>query len=259
MDESLNCRPIVDAKQCRGGINAQQLHGSYSMPYPSTDMVFNLGEFRRWHLDLVALNALVRPRGRHRLVDYGIALLPEVILQTDAHCYSVGVGEDVDFERRLSDESRAKQWLFDPTPRSIRFMSRSENKISRAEFRPIGVWKRDTRMRFHAPRNALHVSHSITEPAGNNDGFDADCRTVRSVMKELGHESLQLIKLNVEGAEDQIIESMLQDGIRPTVIITTWEGHDAFRKAIRWTRRLRGAGWDFAGRKGWYFTYVRAG
>jgi FkbM family methyltransferase len=221
-------------------------------------MVFNLGELRRWHLDLVLLNALVRPRGRHRLVDYGIALLPEMILQTDANCYSVGVGEDVDFERRLSGESRAKQWLFDPTPRSIRFMSRSESKILRAEFRSVGVWKQDTRMRFHAPRSALHVSHSITESVGNDQGFDADCRTVRSLMKELGHESLQLIKLNVEGAEDQIIESMLQDGIRPNVIITTWEGHDAFRKAIRWTRRLREAGWDFAGRKGWYFTYVRA-
>jgi len=228
------------------------------MQYAPFTMAFSFREFWRWHFDLVALTALIRPRGGHRLVDYGIALLPETILQTDALCYSVGVGEDVDFERRLSGESRARQWLFDPTPRSIRFMGRSEGKISRAVFLPIGVWKQDTRMRFHAPRSALHVSHSITESVGNNDGFDAECRTVRSLMKELGHASLQLIKLNVEGAEDQIIESMLQDGIRPDAIITTWEGRDAFRKAIRWTHRLHEAGWDFAGRKGWYFTYVRA-
>ena len=220
-------------------------------------MAFSFREFKRWHLDSIGLALLLRPSRRYHLIDYGVAYVPDTVLQNDSVSYSVGVGEDINFERRLSKESRLRQWLFDPTPRAVRFMQQLDNKISRTTFLPFGVWKQDMRMRFHAPASALHVSHSITESAGNGGGFDADCRTIRSLMQELGHQSLRLLKLNVEGAEDQIIGSMLRDGIHPDVIITTWEGQGAFRKAVHWTHRLRELGWDFVGRKGWYFTYVR--
>jgi hypothetical protein len=76
-------------------------------------------------------------------------------------------------------------------------------------------------------------------------------------MKSLGHDRVDLLKMNIEGAEHEVLEAMLAARIFPRVIIVAWEGNDALLKAHRWTRRLRRDGYDFVGRVAWFFTYVR--
>lgn len=77
-------------------------------------------------------------------------------------------------------------------------------------------------------------------------------------MKQLGHEHIHLLKMNVEGVEDIILENALAAGIRPDIIVVTWEGNRALLKAIRWTFRLKSLGWHLLARKGWYFTYAKS-
>jgi FkbM family methyltransferase len=218
-----------------------------------------LFEFSRWHIEPHLLSALIRTSRSESLVDLGLALLPERFAVGLPICYSVGVGEDIDFERRLSDRCAAKQWLFDPTPRTAKFMSDPRNAVLGVTFVPIGIWKEDCVQTFHAPSNPNHVSHSIVVDAGSSSGgFTAECRTIRSVMQQYGHDHIDVLKLNVEGAEDFILQSVLDAGVRPSAILVTWEGHAPLAKAVRWTKHLRNHGWDFLGRKGWYFTYARA-
>lgn len=216
-------------------------------------------EFSRWHVEPLLLYGMVRPSRNEELLDLGLAMLPKRLVVGTPICYSVGVGEDVDFERRLSDRCAAKQWLFDPTPRTGKFMADPRNAVVGAKFVPIGIWKEDCVQTFHAPSNPDHVSHSIVVDAGSaSGGFTAECRTIRSVMRQYGHDHIDVLKLNVEGAEDAILQSVLDAGVRPSAILVTWEGHAPLAKAMRWTKHLRNHGWDFLGRKGWYFTYARA-
>lgn len=135
-------------------------------------------------------------------------------------CYAVGVGEDVDFERRLSDRGAAKQRPFDPTPRTGKFMADPRNTVAGATFVAIGVWKEDCVQTFHASSNLGHVSHSIVVDTGSaSGGFIAECRTIRSVMR---HDRIDVFKLNVEGAEDAILQSALNPGVRPSAILVTY-------------------------------------
>ena len=218
-----------------------------------------LSEISRWHVEPLLLHALVRPSRAEDLLDMGIALLPARTAVGSPICYSVGVGEDIDFERRLSGRCSARQWLFDPTPRAIRFMADPRNAVKDAQFVPVGIWKENCAMTFHAPAEAAHVSHSIVVDSGSaSKGFVAECRTIESVMRQNGHDRIDLLKLNVEGAEDAILQGVLDAGIRPTTILVTWEGKAALSKAVRWSKHLRNEGWDYLGRKGWYFTYARA-
>ena len=216
-------------------------------------------EFSRWHVEPLLLHGLVRPSRAEALLDLGLAMLPARFAVGSPICYSVGVGEDVDFERRLSERCAARQWLFDPTPRTAKFMADPRNAVAGATFVPIGIWKEDCVQTFHAPSNPDHVSHSIVVDAGSAaDGFQAECRTIGTVMRQFGHDHIDVLKLNVEGAEDAILQSVLDAGVRPGAILVTWEGHAPLAKAMRWTKHLRNQGWDFLGRKGWYFTYARA-
>lgn len=216
-----------------------------------------LRHWSRWHLEPVLL-ALVKPSISERLLDLGVAVIPEVLTGTSIISYTIGVGEDIDFERHLASLGQANQWLFDPTPRSIAFMGNAANRLPRTQFLPLGIWARDQKMWFNAPADDRHVSHSITEASSSDAGFEADCRSMKSIMKMLGHDRLDLVKMNIEGAEDVVLRSMLDAGIHPRCIICTWEGRGALRKAFSWTRLLRAKGWNLCGRKGWYFTYLRA-
>jgi hypothetical protein len=75
-------------------------------------------------------------------------------------------------------------------------------------------------------------------------------------MKELGHARIDVLKMNIEGAEYEVLKSMMADNIRPTVIALTFEGNAAFVDAIRWTAKLKKYGYQFAGLNRWAATFV---
>src|SRR3546814_13240808 len=83
---------------------------------------------------------------------------------------------------------------------------------------PVGLWSEDATLRFYAPRDPTHVSHSIVNLQETESYFEARCRSIASLMAELGHDRLDLLKVDVEGAEHEVIRSMLASGIRPTEI-----------------------------------------
>lgn len=222
-------------------------------------ILYKLKELIRWHIEPRIMSLFLRPNSKYKPIDLGLAIIPEELLSENAICYTVGVGEDIEFELALQSKYAVNQWLFDPTPRTIEFMNNQSMPMNRIHFMPFGIWKEDSKQFFQAPKIKTHVSHSINSSSKSNlFGFEAVCRSLPSIMKQLGHKHIHLLKMNVEGVEDIILENALAAGIRPDVIVVTWEGNRAFLKAIRWTLRLKSNGWRFLGRKGWYFTYAKS-
>jgi hypothetical protein len=102
-------------------------------------------------------------------------------------------------------------------------------------------------MRFYAPRNHRHVSHSILNLQKTERFFEADCKRIDTIMRELGHSTLSLLKLDIEGAEYAVIESMLNGEIRPRVLAVEFDeihtpkdggSHDRITKMIRRITRI---------------------
>jgi FkbM family methyltransferase len=203
-------------------------------------------EILRWHVQRPLLQVAARPHGQTERVAH--AEIPMV--EPGWLCYSGGVGEDIAIEQHLADRG-LRVWLFDPTPRAIAYMETVSDP--RLSFAPVGLWDSETTLRFAAPSNPAHVSHTVMR---DGPGFDAPCRTLPTIMRENGHERIDVLKLNIEGAEHVVLGHALAHGLRPTVIVLTWEGSGAFRKALRWTRRLNGLGYELVGRNGWWFTYM---
>jgi len=215
-------------------------------------------EVLRVHVERHFLGWFIRPdRSDVTTTEVAEALIPVDRIRADGICYCAGVGEDITLERFLSESICAQVWAFDPTPRSIKYMERSEHDTSRLHFEPIGLWKENTTLEFHAPENPEHVSHSVMEDLGGGDVFLAQCESIPSAMRRLGHSHLDLLKMNIEGAEHVVLGATLDAGVFPSVVMLTWEGNDAFWKAVSWTKRLRREGYRFVGRVGWYFTYVK--
>jgi FkbM family methyltransferase len=217
-----------------------------------------LKEFSRWHIEKHLLSFIFRPNARSvPAMQVADALLPVGWITPQWICYCAGVGEDIRFEQYLVADCGAQVWAFDPTPRAIRFMEAVPQKLSRLHLIPVGLWREDTNLRFYAPSNPAWVSHSVMEDLGGGTFFEAPCRSIPSLMRELGHDRIDLLKMNIEGAEHVVLGAAIDAGIRPRVITLTYEGDDALLKARVWTKRLRSEGYRCLGRVGWFVTYVR--
>lgn len=211
----------------------------------------------RSHVERRLLPLMLRHDGGGTTEAVGFVRWPVAIDPAKAVIYSIGVGEDIDVERRLVARGARSIWLFDPTPRAIRHMQEAGDAGGALHFAPVGAWNRDTTLTFHAPADPRFVSHSVIGPQGGSGSFEAQVRTIATLMRERGHERLDVLKMNVEGAEDAIIERAMADGIMPRAIICTWEGRWSLAKAVRWTARLRARGYRLVGRQDWYCTYLR--
>jgi FkbM family methyltransferase len=184
---------------------------------------------------------------------YGGYMVPGREIKEDQTCYSFGAGEDISFETELAAAFPVDVHIFDPTPRAITYVSGLINKLSavgagagqRLHFHPWGVWSSDQQMQFYAPKDPAHVSHSLVNMQHTTDYFVADCRRPKSIMNALGHKSVDLLKLNIEGAEYEVMRALFEDQIRPSIICINFdELHTQIDASAR--ERLRGLVKQFA-------------
>jgi FkbM family methyltransferase len=190
---------------------------------------------------------------------YGGWIVPTALLGTDWICYCGGVGEDISFDLGLIGQFGCEVYAFDPTPRAIAHVAATASDEPRFHLVPVGLWSEDTTLRFFAPRDPAHVSHSVVNLQRTEAYFEAPVRSLPSLMRELGHTQVDLLKIDIEGAEHRVVRSMLKAGIRPTVLCL--EIDQPVRPWTFWrtVRRIRGAGYDLVAVDSWNLTFLRSG
>jgi FkbM family methyltransferase len=203
----------------------------------------------------------LRPSSRLSLKSVGSAyggwIVPTALIRADWLCYCGGVGEDLTFDLGLIRRFGVTVYAFDPTPRAITYANSEARDEFRFRFLPVGLWSEDTTLRFFAPRDPAHVSHSALNLQKTTEFFEARCRSLASLMAELGHEGVDLVKLDIEGAEHVVIDSMLKAGIRPTVLCTEIDQPVGPLRFWRTIHRVRSAGYALVAISSWNFTFVR--
>ncbi|WP_158002444.1 FkbM family methyltransferase [Methyloterricola oryzae] len=140
-------------------------------------------------------------------------------LSSESIVYSVGVGEDISFDLDLIKSFQMKVHAFDPTPKSIEWI-KSQTLPDNFIHYPYGVADFDGVVQFNPPENEDHVSHTIlSRPGKSENGILVPVKCLRSIMSELGHTSIDLLKMDIEGAEYCVIEDMNRCAIRPKQIL----------------------------------------
>jgi FkbM family methyltransferase len=188
---------------------------------------------------------------------YGGWIVPTAAVRSTWTCYCAGVGEDITFDLGLIERFGCTVFAFDPTPRAVAHVAAVAGGEPRFRFLPVGLWSEDTTLRFFAPRNPAHVSHSVVNLQRTKDFFDAPCRSLASLMTELGHEEIGLLKLDIEGAEHEVVRSMLERGIRPTVVCMEIDQPVKPLAFWRTVRRMRRAGYALVAVDSWNLTFVQ--
>lgn len=127
--------------------------------------------------------------------------------------YSFGVGTDVSFDLALVERHGLVVNAFDPTPRSLQWL-RSQKLPERLRIHEVGLASFDGACHFHAPARLEHVS--FRKYARNQDQAESIALPVRrlsTLMAELGHEHLDILKMDIEGFEYEVIDDIVRSRI----------------------------------------------
>jgi FkbM family methyltransferase len=160
--------------------------------------------------------------------------------------YSFGIGEDASFDFELIRRFGMVVHAFDPTPKSIAWV-RSQAAPDNFVLHQYGIADFDGEVSFYPPENPDYVSHTILEgPGTKQQAIIVPVKRLQTIMKELGHDKIDILKMDIEGAEYQVIEDIRISNIRPTQLLV--EFHHRFPKVtIEDTKeginKLRGAGY----------------
>jgi FkbM family methyltransferase len=147
----------------------------------------------------------------------------------DAHSivYSFGVGEDASFDIALIEKFNLTVHAFDPTPQSIEWV-KGQQFVERFVLHEYGISTYDGEASFNPPENPDHVSHTLLDrPETKSKAISLPVKKLSTIMKELGHDHIDILKMDIEGAEYNVIADIDQSGIRPRQILV--ELHHRFR------------------------------
>lgn len=171
----------------------------------------------------------------------GAWVVPIDLIGPGSICYCVGVGADISFDVELAKRG-ANVFCFDPTPRSIEYMKHAEYDRERITFKPIGVWRENAELKFYAPMTSTSVNYSTRNIHGTSEYFVADCRRLIDVMKQLGHDRLDLLKLDIEGSWYEVLQDVIELKIPIKVLCVEFDTPTSVFKALRMIRALGQAG-----------------
>ena len=160
--------------------------------------------------------------------------------------YSLGVGEDISFDLTLIEKTGARVYAFDPTPRSIRWV-KSQQLPDEFKLYEYGIAGYDGVARFKPPANPDHVSHTILDkPETTDKAIEVEVHRLKTIMKELGHDKIELLKMDIEGAEYEVLDDLVSSHLDVKQILVEfhhrWD-NVGYWKTLKTIRKLRGVGY----------------
>lgn len=219
---------------------------------------------------------------------YGGFFYPaDIRLDRHSVIYCVGAGEDISHDVELAGFSGADVHIFDPTPRAIshcqyikdlldkkveprpskRFGGGDITYLDRIlqtgvcgenlRFHPFGIGPTTiSDAKFFLPSNTEYVSCSVVPGMKGTEFITVEIKTLVDTMELLGHTHINLLKLDIEGAECDVLDQMLLADIYPAYLGIdfdlgyTGESIRDLEKTNNTIEKLRSAGYQLVHERG---------
>lgn len=207
------------------------------------------------------------------------------LLGSDRTAMCCGAGEDISFDVALNAKWGLRIICVDPTPRSVRHVEsllaagRDGRRMlieagplcyEMTGFREVNftfvacaVWSSDGVLDLFAPKDPAHVSYSAVNLQHTSELIQVRSNTVGTLLRDFGVVQLSLLKLDIEGAEYEVLHSMLGAGILPEQLLVEFDQINQPLTPLFWVelvrilRALRGAGYRLVHRERANYVFVR--
>ena len=129
--------------------------------------------------------------------------------------YSAGVGNNIVWDLAMIEHYGVELYAFDPTPRSVRWVH-EQTLPPQFHFHPVGLGAIDGSQAFLEPnreRKFNYTGADFAEPGGSE--VYCDVKKLATLQRDLGHQKIDILKMDIEGAEMLVLPDMLASGILP--------------------------------------------
>jgi len=143
----------------------------------------------------------------------GFYVLPS-LLNKNSIVYSLGIGKDISFDLKIIKKFNCEVHGFDPTPKSINWIK--EQKLPKEfNFHDYGISTKTGLIEFYLPANPKHTSGSLLSigTVKKENKLIVNMKSLEQIAYELGHKHIDVLKMDIEGAEYEVIESLLNSSI----------------------------------------------
>lgn len=164
-----------------------------------------------------------------------------IIINENSIIYSAGVGEDISFDIILQSKYNCHIYLIDPTEKAIKHYDECNKYFNNKHFKftgniqndyyknivnetpnmdkihyiSKGLWNKTDTLKFYKQSNENHVSQSLINGMFSNNYDIVNVDSIKQLMIDNNHTHIDLLKLDIEGAENIVLEQMLDDNIYP--------------------------------------------
>ena len=169
---------------------------------------------------------------------------------------SAGLGEDGSFDIEFARKYNANIIIVDPTPRALKHYNEIISRLGLKNTIPYidkgkqfknaynlenieshqlklinkALWNNNKKtVRFYKPKNLKNVSHSIINYQNkylkNTSNIKVESITIMDLLKEnnLDKNKIKFLKLDIEGAEIEVIINMLENHFKPNQICVEFD------------------------------------
>lgn len=127
-------------------------------------------------------------------------------LKSDSVVIDVGIGENMSFSESLIRKYECVVYGFDPTPRAMQYVKGAGNR--RFILQPAALGVKSGVAKFYLPSDERNVSGAIIyERHLKAEPIEVAMLSLEDICSMNGFDRIDLLKLDVEGAEYEIIES----------------------------------------------------
>lgn len=151
--------------------------------------------------------------------DYGGYFVDLSVMPPDPVIYSLGVGEDISFDLCLIEQHGFTVHAFDPTPK-VKAWINLQSVPNKFRFEPIGIADFDGEAEFYLPPRPDFISHSLIQAHQySGSSIRVPVAKLSTVMAKLGHTRVDLLKMDIEGAEYSVLADLLRENIEVRQIV----------------------------------------
>jgi FkbM family methyltransferase len=170
-------------------------------------------------------------------------------LDSSSIVFSLGVANDISFDREIIRLCSCDVHAFDPTPRWVDWI-KTQQTPPQFHFHPFAVGGKDGTIRmfprmFKGKKSSTMLT-LVDEGAGEGIALEVPVKRISTIMTELGFQHIDLLKMDIEASEYEVIDDLLDSGIQVYQLIV--EFHHRFKtvpieKTRSVVRKLQQAGY----------------
>ncbi len=129
-----------------------------------------------------------------------------------------------------------------------KMLNESGVQVENLIFHPVGLYINDGNITFHFNTSSeqayIHSEHS----GGGEEKFIAPVKKLATIMRELGHDHIDLLKIDIEGVECEVLNQMIEERIFPKYLSVDFDlgwtvENQNRRECLRVIKRLKKVGY----------------